>query len=109
VLGASVRGVSRLFVVENAKGPDYDRSRARREQDGWDEHAAFMDRLVEEGTIVIGGPVGDVDEGERTLLVVRAQDERAARAAFEGDPWFGTVLSLVRVEPWTLWLGELPA
>lgn len=96
-----------LFVVENAKGPAYDRSRGRREQDGWDEHAAFMDGLAEQGLIVIGGPVGDVDEGERTLLVMRAEDEAAVRAAFASDPWHETVLHLARVEPWTLWLGEL--
>ena len=96
-----------LFVVENSKGPAYDRSRGRREQDGWDEHAAFMDELAGQGLIVMGGPVGDVDEGENTLLVMRAEDEAAVRAAFAPDPWHETVLHLARVEPWTLWLGEL--
>ena len=97
-----------LFVVENAKGPDYDRSRGRREQHQWDEHAAFMDGLLERGVILFGGPVGDVDGGENTLLIVRAENEEAVRAAFEPDPWYETVLRLARVEPWTLWLGELP-
>jgi uncharacterized protein YciI len=99
--------VPSLFVVENSKGPAYDRSRGRREQDGWDEHAAFMDELAGQGLIVMGGPVGDVDEGENTLLVMRAEDEAAVRAAFASDPWHETVLHLARVEPWTLWLGEL--
>ena len=99
--------VPALFVVESVKGPAYDRSRGRREQDGWDEHAAFMHGLVEEGAIVMGGPVGDVDEGESTLLIVRSEDEAGVRAAFEADPWHETVLHLARVEPWTLWLGEL--
>ena len=98
----------RLFVLENARGPAYDPSRGRREQPGWDEHAAFMDRLVEDGVVVIGGPVGDVDEGESTLLVVGAEDEAAVREAFAADPWHESVLRLARVEPWTLWLGELP-
>lgn len=98
-----------LFVVENARGPAYDRSRGRRQQDGWDAHAAFMDGLVEQGLIVIGGPVGDVDEGERTLLVMRAEDEAAVRRVFASDPWNETVLHLARVEPWTLWLGRLDA
>lgn len=102
-------GVPSLFVVENARGPAYDHARGRREQDGWNEHATFMDRLVEEGVIVIGGPVGDVEQGESTLLVVRAEDETAVRAAFAEDPWHETVLHLARVEPWTLWLGRLDA
>ncbi len=67
-----------------------------------------MDRLLDDGVIVLGGPLGDVDAGENTLLVVRAEDEAAARAAFEPDPWYESVLHLARVEPWTLWLGELP-
>jgi uncharacterized protein YciI len=100
--------MSRLFVVENTKGPDYDRSRGRREQRGWEQHAAFMDRLVADGSIVVGGPIGDVDAGESTLLVVRAEDEGAVRAMFERDPWYESVLHLARIEPWTLWLGELP-
>ncbi len=87
---------SSLFVVENARGPAYDPLRGRREQDGWEEHAAFMDRLVEQGLIVMGGPVGDIDEGENTLLVVRAEDEAAVRAAFAADPWYETVLHLAR-------------
>jgi uncharacterized protein YciI len=105
---ASVFTVSSLFIVESSRGPGYDHTRTRREQRGWNEHAAFMDRLVEEGTVVLGGPVGDID-GESTLLVVRAEHERSVRAAFEPDPWYETVLHLARVEPWTLWLGELPS
>lgn len=100
--------VTGLFIVENARGPAYDPARGRREQAGWDEHARFMDGLVEQGIVLLGGPIGEID-GERTLLVVRAENELAARAAFEPDPWFGTVLSLARVQPWTLWLGSLPA
>ncbi|HXB16950.1 MAG TPA: hypothetical protein VNV44_14540 [Solirubrobacteraceae bacterium] len=66
-----------------------------------------MDGLLERRMIVMGGPVGDIDEGENTLLVMRAEDEAEVRAAFEPDPWHETVLHLARVEPWTLWLGEL--
>ncbi len=95
-----------LFVVENAKGPDYDHSRGRREQDGWEEHASFMDALLEQGIVLLGGPVGD-GEGENTLVVMRAEDERSARAVWEADPWYGSILHLARVEPWKLWLGEL--
>ena len=46
------------FLVKHVPGPAWDPARPRREQDGWDEHAAFMDGLVAEGVIVLGGPVG---------------------------------------------------
>ncbi len=93
-----------LFVVENENGPAYDRSRGRRAQGGWDEHASFMDALADEGFIPLGGPHGDLD-GERTLLVVRARDEHAVRERLAADPWQGSVLRLARLERWTLWLG----
>jgi hypothetical protein len=36
---------------------------------GWDAHASFMDALVEDGTVVLGGPVGD---GSEVLLAIAA-------------------------------------
>ena len=47
------------FLVTRVRGPAWDYARARREQPGWAEHAAFMDALVEEGFVVLGGPVGE--------------------------------------------------
>ena len=92
------------FLVERGQGPDWDRSRGRREQDGWAEHAAFMDALVEDGFIVLGGPIGEGDEGDNTLLVVDADDEAAVRARLGEDPWPQEVLTIERIRPWTVWL-----
>jgi uncharacterized protein YciI len=92
------------FLVERGKGPLWDRSRARREQDGWVEHAAFMDALVDEGFIVLGGPIGEGDEGDNTLLVVDADDEATVRARLGEDPWPLEVLTIESIRPWTVWL-----
>ena len=62
------------YLVEQAKGPAWDHARGRREQAGWEEHAAFMDGLVEEGLVVLGGPIGEGD-GDHALLVMDAPDE----------------------------------
>jgi uncharacterized protein YciI len=91
------------FLVENARGPEWDYSRGRRRQPGWDEHAAFMDALVEEGVIVLGGPVGEGD-GDHTLLVVDAESEAAVRARLADDPWAGRLLKIRSVQPWSVWL-----
>jgi uncharacterized protein YciI len=92
-----------FFVVEAGNGPGYDPARGRREQPLWDEHAAFMDRLVEEGFVVLGGPLGR--DGDTVLLVVEAADEAAVRARLDEDPWAPLqVLTHERIEPWTLWL-----
>jgi uncharacterized protein YciI len=91
-----------VFVVTCEKGPAWDASRGRREQDGWDEHAAFMDALVDEGFVLLGGPLGD---GERVLLAVDAADEAAVHARLAADPWQPAgLLTTGRVEPWLLWL-----
>jgi uncharacterized protein YciI len=95
--------VADYYLVKLARGPAWDHARGRREQDGWDEHAAFMDALTEEGVIVLGGPVGDVD-GEHTLHVVDMESEAAIRARLADDPWANDLLTIESVEPWWVWL-----
>jgi hypothetical protein len=70
--------MAEYFLVKRAHGRSWDSSRPRREQQGWDEHAAFMDELVEKGVIVLGGPVGDGD-GTHALLVMDVASEEEAR------------------------------
>jgi uncharacterized protein YciI len=91
------------YLVQLARGPAWDHSRGRREQEGWDEHAAFMDALVDDGAIVLGGPVGDVD-GEFTVHVMDMESEAAIRERFAADPWADDMLTIVSVEPWWVWL-----
>ena len=56
-----------------------------REQDGWPEHARFVDTLAASGFVVLGGPLGD-DE-RRFLIVCDADDEEAVRSRLAEDPW----------------------
>jgi hypothetical protein len=91
------------FLVTIARGPAWDPARSRRNQPGWDEHAAFMDALTAEGIVVLGGPVGDVDDGD-VLLVLDVASEDAARRCLLPDPWHGSVLRIASVEPWSVWL-----
>jgi uncharacterized protein YciI len=89
-------------LIRFGRGPAWDPHRRRREQAGWAEHAAYLDRLTAHGVIVLGGPVGEQDTD--AVLVVEAFDESAALALLAADPWLGTVLALKSVEPWTIWL-----
>jgi hypothetical protein len=92
-------------VVQRQRGPKWDLSRPMEEQAGWDEHAAFMNGLVDGGFVVLGGPVGN--EG-RVLLIVRAAGEGEIRATLAEDPWSEDLLLILSIEPWTIRLGELP-
>ena len=95
------------YLVKRAHGPSWDTTRLRREQRGWDEHAAFMDALVEQGFIVLGGPVGEGD-GHSTLIVVEAESEREVRERIADDPWGEDMLATESVEPWTIFLRRSP-
>src|SRR5215208_980205 len=44
------------------------------EQPGWDEHASFVDDLVANGTMVLGGPFAD-NSGSLTVLQHIGEDE----------------------------------
>ncbi|MCU1658033.1 MAG: hypothetical protein JWO57_2689 [Pseudonocardiales bacterium] len=90
------------FALTLVHGPRWDASRPIREQDGWSEHAAFMDALVDAGFIIVGGPIGG---GEETLHVVQADDECQLRAQLANDPWASAgLLEVGSIRPWQLWL-----
>jgi uncharacterized protein YciI len=91
--------VATFHVVVHRSGPDYDRSLPLEQQSGWDEHAAFMDGLVEDGFIVLGGPLGDEF---RVAHVVEAESEDAVHETLARDPWSGSRLVVASVDPWTL-------
>jgi uncharacterized protein YciI len=55
-----------------------------RQQPFWDEHAAFIDRLFEQGRIVLAGPYADCS---RALLIVQAGSLAEASELFRDDPW----------------------
>lgn len=76
-----------------------------REQEGWPEHAAFMNELDAAGFFVLAGPLGDE---ESFLLICNAEDEDAVRARLAPDPWSGRMLEIARVEPWEIVLGHTP-
>jgi uncharacterized protein YciI len=91
-----------LYVVRRRRGGPWDWSRDLREQVGWDEHARFMDSLVSEHFVLLGGPL----EGDReVLLIVEAESEDAIRERLAKDPWTPNgMLSPVRIERWTVLL-----
>ena len=88
-----------FLVILTQSGPEFDRSKPLEEQSGWDEHAQFMDGLVEDGFILLGGPL---DGGPRVAQVVEAESKQDVRATFARDPWSGTHLEVASVEALTI-------
>ena len=88
-----------MFLVTLAgSGPEWDPSAPLEEQSGWAEHAEFMDGLVAEGVIVLGGPLDEV----RVAPAIEADSPDAVRAALARDPWTDSHLVLERIERWTI-------
>jgi len=94
------------FVVISLPGPNRDPSKGTREQPFWDEHAAFIDDLVDQGVIFMGGPL--VDEAGLpcgALLIVNADNENEVRKNLKNDPWFERgILKLESVKRWQIFI-----
>jgi hypothetical protein len=91
-----------VFALTTSHGPGWDASRGIREQQAWDEHASFMDGLVHDGFVILGGPL---DDGQHTLLMVEATDEQQVVARMGEDPWARMgLLRIGALERWSIWL-----
>jgi uncharacterized protein YciI len=95
------------YLAISAAGPNRDLGKGAREQAYWDEHAAFIDGLVDAGFMVMGGPM--VDEGG-AMIIVRAKSEDNVRERLRADPWYvHGVLQLERVRRWEIFVDRLRA
>jgi hypothetical protein len=57
-----------MLVYQQHGGP-WDWSKGLRDQELFDEHARFLDGLVDEGFVILGGPLNERD----VLLVVQTE------------------------------------
>ena len=97
--------MNKLYAAMRTRGPRWKESVIMDEQEDWKEHAAFMDGLVTEGFVLMGGPL---KESEDVLLIVRATDEAEIEARFAEDIWTKTELLQTKwVKEWWLRLGRV--
>jgi hypothetical protein len=80
-------------------GPAWDDSLRPEQQSDWVPHADYMDRLVDSGFVVLGGPLADE---HRVVLVVEAETNAVVREALARDPWSESHLRVDAVERWTV-------
>jgi len=88
-----------FLVTIHRSGPEWDHTLPMEQQSGWVEHARFMDALVDEGFLVLGGPLGDE---VRVAHAVEAESEEAIRAKLAQDPWSGSHLVIASIDAWTI-------
>jgi uncharacterized protein YciI len=90
------------FAAVVVHGPAWDNTADIRQQADWDSHAKYMDALVSNGTILLGGPL---DDAATILHLVTATNETSARRHLSQDPWHRTgLLRIAHIQRWHLWL-----
>jgi uncharacterized protein YciI len=91
------------YAVTREPGVAWDASRSMREQDAWDEHAAFMDTLADAGLVVLGGPLED----GAVLLIVHAESKDEIQAWLSQDPWASMdLLPITEIQRRQILLGD---
>ena len=94
-----------LFAVIRTRDAAWLNDESLEGQQHWQEHANFMDGLVAEGSVILGGPLEGTPD---FLLVMQGQSAQALRHRLNDDPW--TNLQLLRISSiarWALRLGIL--
>ena len=88
----------KIFAVIRTRGPAWNDSQPLEGQDDWRAHADFMNGLVADGFVLLGGPLVDTPD---VLLIVRAADQRQVEERL--DCWAARDLLRIRqVSPWSL-------
>jgi|SRR5581483_10819227 len=113
------------FVVTSQQGPGWDPSKPMREQQLWPEHVTFVNGLMDDGFLLLGGPLADGRAGDdfspaaepvgddrvyRTMGVVQAADRAEAERRAAEDPWARAgVIERTSIDRWEVLAGELPS
>ena len=94
-----------LFAVIRTRGPRWNDAQPLEGQEDWRGHADYMNGLVDDGFMLLGGPLGGTRD---VLLIVRAESEQDVAARLAADCWsVKDLLRTLQVAPWQLRLGTL--
>lgn len=95
----------RRLLIRFRAGPTWADRGPPQAQPGWKEHAAFIDRLVDAGTLVMGGPVSD---HTGAMLLLEGVSGREANELFADDPFVRNgVFVLDEIVEWTIFVDVL--
>jgi uncharacterized protein YciI len=90
------------FIILWGPGPAWVPDKTVREQPYWEHHADFMDRLFENGMVVLGGPFADATG---SMLIVEAENEHEVSDMIAHDPFVVHGIFVLRsFKQWLLFL-----
>lgn len=111
------------FVAISEQGPSWDASRGMREQQYWTDHVTFINGLIEDKTLLLGGPLADSslvgndsaplsgpvgeDRLYRAILIVDGTSRDEVRRRLAEDPWVRNGLLATRsIDRWEVLVGD---
>ena len=96
-----------LYAVTREAGPSWIDGKGAFEQPEVNDHAAFMNRLADEGLVLFAGPLaGSEHDRIRVLLIAEAADVADVHRRLADDPWErARRIATTSVEPWLLLVG----
>ncbi len=94
------------FVVISEQGAAWNSARSMRDQGQWSDHASFMNSLVDQGFVILGGPIKD-GSIHKARLIVKSESEAEVRSRLAEDPWVQSgLLKTQSIEPWEVLLSK---
>ena len=97
VAGAKTCRVAEWIYFIHPSRPDFAATMTDAEKLVWREHAGRLQRLLDEGTLILAGPtLGSVNTG---IAVFEAEDEEAARAIMDSDPIAASGFAQLELRP----------
>lgn len=111
------------FVVIREQGRGWDPSQAMRQQSHWLDHVAFVNGIVDQGSMLLGGPLSEFDRNVepvdptdavgpsrtyRALIVLEADTEEELTKLLDDDPWSKHhVLETAAIYRWEMLVGNI--
>jgi len=97
--------VKRPFAVIRSRGPAWNNAVPLDDQVEWTAHAAFMNGLLRDGLVTLGGPLEGTPD---VLLIMRATDPAEIAERLAADPWtLNGLLVVKQIHPWWVRLGSI--
>jgi uncharacterized protein YciI len=95
------------FAVTRHAGPAWVDGHTAFDQPDALEHAAYMNQLADQGSVIFAGPLAGTERDRiRVLLVMNAKDEADIHDRLRDDPWARNHrLDTVTIEPWNVIVG----
>jgi uncharacterized protein YciI len=94
--------MNKTFATFFSPGPAWRAGKTSCQQPYWTEHAAFMEQLFEDGTVILGGPYADAT---KLLVIIEALHEEEVHTRFEHDPFvIHEMVCISSVHEWLIFL-----